>query len=226
LALVGITAGLAACDPVNDPRGSLDTLNSPAPNQILAAGWVVDPNAPRSPIWVDLVIDGSVRASQLAQLPRPDVDRAVQNVGPNHGFNFVGAVPAGSQRACVVARNVGKGSPAAGLGCRDIEVGNANPVGALQSAGGTAVRISVSGWAADPDTTDPIEVRITVDQNLAATIRADRANPASTVAGSHGFAATVDAALAPSHLVCAEAINVGQGSGNSSLGCIITTSPS
>ncbi len=226
LALVAITVGLSACDPVNDPRGTLDTLISPAPNQILAAGWVVDPNAPTSPVWVDLVVDSSVIASQLAEIARPDVARALNNVGPNHGFNFVGTVPAGSQRACLVARNLGAGSPSRSIGCRDVVVGNANPVGVLQSAAGTAVRINVTGWAADPDTTDPINVRILVDQVPATTVRADLPNPASTIAGSHGFSVTVDASFSQAHLICAEAINVGQGSANSPIGCIIAISPS
>lgn len=98
------------------------------------------------------------------------------------------------------------------------------PVGSFDSVSSSYGRISVSGWALDPDLpTTSLAVHFYVDGVLASTATAARSRidvgavyPAAGAA--HGFEATFDAALG-THTVCIYAINVGNGWVNPQLGC-------
>ena len=91
-------------------------------------------------------------------------------------------------------------------------------------SGGT----EVSGWAIDPDTTGPIQVRLSVDGGsssvtTASVYRADVGAYFTADGPLHGFDTTV--ALPPGvHQVCAYAVNVLGGVGDTPLGCVRGTS--
>jgi LAS superfamily LD-carboxypeptidase LdcB len=96
------------------------------------------------------------------------------------------------------------------------------PVGNLDGLAVSGTRVTIGGWAADPDAgTRPIDVHVQVDGAILA-VRADRDRPdvgAVTPFGSrHGFEATVW--LAPGrHTVCASAINDVPGEQATAIGC-------
>jgi LAS superfamily LD-carboxypeptidase LdcB len=96
------------------------------------------------------------------------------------------------------------------------------PVGNLDGLAVSGTRVTIGGWAADPDAgTRPIDVHVQVDGAILP-VRADRDRPdvgAATPFGPrHGFGATVW--LAPGrHTVCASAINDVPGEQATGIGC-------
>lgn len=87
---------------------------------------------------------------------------------------------------------------------------------------------TVSGWAVDPDSPAAVAVHVYVDGVGAATTTASL--PRSDVAAAHpaagpdrGFALTVPVTAPGAHTVCAYAVNIGAGSGNTTLGCTTVT---
>ncbi|MFB9664730.1 hypothetical protein HP467_07850 [Curtobacterium albidum] len=94
--------------------------------------------------------------------------------------------------------------------------GNA-PTGAITSVATGYQRAVVTGWAVDPDTTDPIRTDFYVDGKGAASTTADVVTPSladSLGAGNtrHGFSVTITGLSAGAHQVCAWGINAGAGS--------------
>jgi len=107
----------------DDPIGRFDTLTEVDGGTIRARGWAYDAEAGGS-IEVTPRVNGVVLPSRVADVPRPDVARAVRKPG-NYGFSIDIPVPPGDHRVCVTARNVGRGSDQS-LGCRDRRV-NSSP---------------------------------------------------------------------------------------------------
>ncbi|WIB59081.1 hypothetical protein DEJ13_11505 [Curtobacterium sp. MCLR17_007] len=94
--------------------------------------------------------------------------------------------------------------------------GNA-PNGAITGVSTGYRQAVVTGWAVDPDTTDPIRTDFYVDGKGAASTMADVATSslANTLGANntrHGFSATLTGLSAGSHQVCAWGINAGAGS--------------
>lgn len=99
-----------------------------------------------------------------------------------------------------------------------------NPFGRLEQARGTTRTIEVAGWAADPDTSEPVDVHVYVDGQARQVVRADRDRPdvgaAYPALGSrHGFSTAVGLITPGRHTVCVYGINVGPGTGSTTLGC-------
>jgi len=98
-----------------------------------------------------------------------------------------------------------------------------NPFGNLDGATRAPGTITVSGWAIDPDTTDPLTVHVYVDGHWAAlgTTGVSRPDVAAAYPGwgsDRGYSITVPVA-AGTHTVCAYGINQLTGTSNSKLGC-------
>jgi hypothetical protein len=196
-------------------------------------GWAFDPDAPRSAARVQLVSDGDVLAEMSAKGDWPDVQRAHPYAGSVHKFSWRGIVPAGPQRLCVRAVDVGPGSDR-NLTCRSVTVEAdpaANPRGvldALQIADGT---VRVSGWSYDPDApTSSATVRILLDGTKVVDLVANKARPGlskshpmhADAGDAHGY--VWSGTLPPGvHKICAEAINVKYGTGNTTLRWCRTT---
>ena len=106
--------------------------------------------------------------------------------------------------------------------------GSGNPVGNVDAVTATATStLTVRGWAADPDTTNPLRVAFYVDGDGAKTITADanRSDLAGTLGANntrHGFSTTLTGLSLGKHNVCTYAINQGRG-GNTLLGCYTRT---
>ncbi|MGW1809246.1 hypothetical protein [Streptomyces sp. NPDC002078] len=101
--------------------------------------------------------------------------------------------------------------------------GGHNPIGFLDEAGLSAdrTRITVRGWAIDPDTTSPIIVHTYIDGALAGATTANTSRPDVGAAhpgfgDNHGYYAEYPAGVGR-HIVCTYAINTGTGDGNPEL---------
>lgn len=207
------------------PRGSLDSVASPAPGQLRVRGWAFDPDS-ADPINVHVYIDGKARSFR-ADGARPDVARAY-GVGESHGLDVTIPARAGSHQVCAYAIDATAG-PNPRLGCADVTVADSPAAGGIETTSATTARagqnqalvgssVSVSGWAWDFDVEGPVTVRLLLDGRLVRSVIADQERPVTPPAdrATTGFAATIDAAVG-SHSLCAEAVDpVG---GTTALGC-------
>jgi hypothetical protein len=213
--LAGATTTAAAA--TGSPRGTLDVARG-GPGTVIVAGWAFDPDTP-APITV-LVVLGGEGHPVTANGNRPNVGAAFPGAGDDHGFQLTLPAPDGTQNVCLWALNTGSGANIL-LGCPQVTVRSNSPIGTLDVVTDGPSRLTVAGWAFDPDTPAPIAVHIYVDSDGTA-LTADGSRPdvgaAFPGAGdNHGFAATIPA-KAGTHQVCAYGINVASG-GNRLIGC-------
>lgn len=168
----GATAGAASSS--ENPRGSFDSLSSPAPGQVRIVGWAFDPNAPRKPLSIRAYLggksgeDGSSRyeLGPVAAQERTDLPLLYPQAGAPHGFDVsFPVVGSGRQRLCVYALDIGPGADEL-LGCRS--VGVPVPLTLLHTrAAGNAVRVTVRcEWPAGTDCPGQILVRARVRQRI------------------------------------------------------------
>jgi hypothetical protein len=213
--------------PQANPVGSFDTLTG-TPGGLSVRGWLFDPDSPTEPAVVHLYMDGAFGASVTADGLRPDVGAYYAGVGDRHGWSWNAAVTPGPHRVCAFGINTGPGTTNPVLGCKDVVVlgdPTRNPVGHLDTAGVAGGRLTVTGWAFDPDTTPaPAVVHLYVDGAYAGQAPADVSRPdvpkAYPVAGpATGFQLSVPVTPG-AHQVCVYAINSGAGTTNPSVGCV------
>jgi hypothetical protein len=146
---------------------------------------------------------------------------------------FSGTLPArAGSTVCAKAVNLGLGADTV-VGCKAYTV-TLNPYGALDLVSVTPTGLlTVSGWAVDPDTADPISVTIQRDDaatpgtEYVTTVTAS--NDRSDIAPAHfpgygslhGYFVTIPAGLGL-QTVCVSAINTGPGT-NTALNCLQVT---
>jgi hypothetical protein len=198
-----------------DPIGNLENVTG-RQGRIDVSGWALDPSTTGA-INVHIYVDGAAAAVK-ASGSRPDVSSAY-GLGANHGFSTtVGASP-GQRRVCAYGIRSGPGSNSL-LGCKTVTVTSASPFGTLDSVVPVSGAVKVSGWAIDPETSDPIQVHIYVDGaaiGVVANVNRPDVAAAYPYGPNHGYSAQVGAARG-TRTVCTYAINVGYGS-NRQLGC-------
>lgn len=99
-----------------------------------------------------------------------------------------------------------------------------NPVGSLDAITLAApARVSLWGWAIDPDSDAPVTVHAYIDGVFAAaldasTFRADVVGALPGYPGAHGLASPLPVPTG-AHVICVYAINIDRGDANSTLGC-------
>ncbi|WP_170223952.1 S1 family peptidase [Cellulomonas cellasea] len=189
---------------------------TPESGEVTISGWAWDPDT-SLPTDVHIYIDG-VGVPVHADLDRPDV-AAARGTAPTRGFVHTRTLAAGEHTACVYAINIGPGDNT-GLGCHAFSILTKAPVGVVDVVIPDSGRVSLSGWAWDPDSSAPTDVHIYID-GVGVAVRADLNRPdvaaAFGTAPTRGFAHTRD--LAPGeHTACVYAINIGPGD-NTGLGC-------
>ena len=168
-------------------------------------GWAVDPESTAS-LTVEVSIDGASHAL-TANTARPDVGR-IYGKGDNHGFSALVAAGNGQHVVCVSAMNVGLGRSTV-LGCQWVTVQNMTPFGALDQVSTTPTSITLTGWALDPDTIEPISVHAYLDGTLSG-ISANTFRPdVGRIYGkgdNHGYTATLPTTQG-THQLCLYLIN-------------------
>jgi len=202
-----------------DPVGALENAQT-QPGGVGVWGYALDRDT-TDPVWLHVYLDGAFAGGYRADVPRGDVAQAYPGFGADHGFGFTVPASVGSHRLCVYALNVGSGSVNTELGCASVTVGG-DPVGAVTQATTGLKKISMSGWAVDPDTKDPIWLHVYMDGAFAAGVRADAPSAELGVFGTygpdHGYSFTIPADNG-SHRVCVYALNTQSGSANTEIGC-------
>ncbi|WP_273654163.1 peptidoglycan recognition protein family protein [Cellulomonas fimi] len=197
------------------PFGSWDSTVT-TQSSITVTGWFIDPGT-SSPITVRLRVDGRETVA-TADVDRPDVGAAFPGYGSRHGYRVTAPAGAGRHAVCVIGANVGEGSDRM-LGCRHVTITNPPPVGQIDSVALGVGTATVTGWARDPDTTDPVDVHVYVDTGATAT-RANLPRPDLAryfPSTNHGFQVTVRVP-AGTHTLCVYPINVPAGD-NPALSC-------
>ncbi|HEY3438908.1 MAG TPA: hypothetical protein VGK35_14580 [Actinotalea sp.] len=201
------------------PTGFLDSVTT-TPTSVTASGWALDPDT-KDPITVHMYVDGA-SAAFTANTSRPDIGAAF-GLGDLHGYSATMPAAPGSHTVCTYAINATPGDSKP-LGCRTVTVRNQAPIGSLDSVTTTPSSVTVSGWALDPDTTDPVTVHMYVDGSSQAFV-ANASRPDVDafyhLGALHGFVATMPAATG-THSVCLYAINATPGT-NTTLGCRTVT---
>ena len=205
------------------PIGALESV-AVTGNVAVATGWALDPDTTSS-IQVHLYV-GAAGTAHTADKTRADVGAANPGYGDKHGFSESLTLPVGKSTVCAYGINTGAGGHTL-LGCKEATVaapsvdGGRTPFGNFEAATASPGAITVSGWAIDPDTTNPIAVHIYVGAAgtayMADKDRSDVAAFYPAYGTRHGFVQQV-AVAAGTHTVCAYAINDGAG-GHTLLGC-------
>jgi hypothetical protein len=109
------------------------------------------------------------------------------------------------------------------LGCRDGMVTyGPSPIGAVDAVSGAAGQLHVIGWAADPETTAPIDVHVYVDGAFVVVApaigpRPDVALALPELGGAHGFDAAMPMPATGTHDVCVYGLNASGTAGENQL---------
>jgi hypothetical protein len=106
--------------------------------------------------------------------------------------------------------------------------GPVNPFGYVDAIFPDPGKLTVSGWAIDPDSTASLDVHIYVD-GVGTSVnanrpRADLATSYPNSGTAHGFSSVIPVASGGPHQVCAYAINTGPGT-NSLISCTTVSTP-
>jgi hypothetical protein len=176
----GATAGTASSN--DNPRGSFDSVSSPAPGQVQISGWAFDPNAPKSPISISAYLGGEIEEGgasgyelgPIAMQERTDLLALFPRAGAAHGFDIsFPVIGSGPQRLCVYALDIGPGSDEL-LGCR--KVGVPVPISVLRTkAAGNTVRVTLRcDWPLGTECPGQIVVRGRLRQSFVVNRRGRR----------------------------------------------------
>lgn len=221
-----------AATPTGAPFGRLDPLTPLGPETYAITGYALDPDT-GDPLDVHVYVDGVGLVNTPASLERSDVGRTYAGWGPEHGFSAVATLSSGAEVCAYAIDEVAPGGTTL-LGCVEAKAASGSPFGVLDGFTHTAPgSVQLSGWAIDPDTTEPIEVHV-YDQTgptpiplvgtVAAAARSDLASIYPGWGGAHGLDAVV-ALPAGDRRVCAYAIDrTGPGS-TTAMGCIVVPMP-
>jgi hypothetical protein len=204
------------------PVGALESVTS-GMDSFTASGWALDPDT-TSPIRVHIYVDGHATVALTADTTRLDVGR-IYGKGDNHGYTATVKATYGTHQVCVYAIDT-TGGRNRQLRCAGVDV-NGTAIGALESAVASPGKITVSGWALDPNTTAPIHVHLYVDDKgpfaLAANTSRVDVGRIFGKGNNHGFDGTLTAAAGP-RKVCVYAMDSAGGS-NPRIGCRNVTVP-
>ncbi|MFN8050865.1 MAG: peptidoglycan recognition protein [Acidimicrobiales bacterium] len=201
--------------------GNLETIEQTGPDRVHVKGWAFDRRT-SDPLHVVVDVNGRAVADSVTSVARPDVRGVHPGASATSGFDTTITATADVSDVCVYAAETSYGALTK-LGCRSFNTPT-NPRGNYEALVPTATGATATGWALDPNTSDPIEVQLYVDGAKALTTTASGNRPDvgavyPSAGAAHGW--TVDVPLTPNvrHEVCAFAINVGAGTVNTLLGC-------
>ena len=211
----------------SSPFGAVDGARGTDLDEVTVEGWVVDPDS-HGPIDVHVYVDGQGAANVATFGERPDVSAIWPWITTPVRFAAKVRVGPGDHQLCAYGINRGTGGNVA-LGCTTGRAREGPPFGRLDVLDPLGPRtVEARGWAIDPDTSAPVDVRIDVDGVTAAQVRADRhradlAQLYPRWGGAHGYAVPV--AVSDGAQVCAYALDVVAPGSTSLLSCQRVTIP-
>lgn len=236
LLTVSATAASAAASP-HDPRGRLDGITL-AGDVVSFRGWSFDPDLPGT-VRIVVTDNGTPAMSTEAVKSRPDVGQVFKTVGNQRGFSGTLKLAAGKHTVCAIAGDLALGGDTP-LGCQAFTVAKQSgastldavsvrqPVGRFDAFTQGAGRVSVRGWAVDPDVGGPVNYDVmiggqSIGSGVANAVRPDVHSAYPLYGPFHGYAATFVAPTDPGNYdLCVVAVNNARG-GNSIIGCKIIT---
>jgi cell wall-associated NlpC family hydrolase len=231
---LGCLQSVASAATPSDPTGHLDQAVASGSTAIRVVGWAADPDDLQQPLTVLGLVDGVVVGQQVTAVARPDVV-AARFTGPTPGYAMsLPAVP-GSHTVCVTAVDIGAGANFT-MRCWNVvvpvppgtiptaaQIAAESPMGYLDTATASGNTVTLTGWAADPDSlSQPLKITVTRDGVAAVITSATVVARPDVVYARHtgpkpGFSLTTTMANG-SHRMCATAVNIGVGL-NKLLGC-------
>ena len=128
------------------------------------------------------------------------------------------ALAPGVRTICVQGVNFGPYGATRNVACQTVNL-NYNPVATDLMLRQESPGARIVGWALDPDTSDPVNVTLIADGTTVATVPANRAGSPHT---GHIFNARVNLPNGK-HTICAVAVNLSFGTGNSAPSCKTVT---
>jgi hypothetical protein len=196
------------------PTGKITNLVQ-APGGFRITGYAKDPDS-TTPTRVWITTGGGTKLATV------EADRA-GGAEPGYGFYahakfLAGKLAPGNHTLCAKARNVGTYGENRTIQCVT-KYFNWNPSVHIVSVKQQSPGASITGWAVDPDTTDPIQVKLFGDGKRLGTVTADGTK--GSLPG-HQFTGTVTLSNGK-HTVCAVAVNAKYGAGNSPAKCATIT---
>ena len=203
------------------PVGNLDAVNFVSPQTVLAWGWAADPDYP-NPINVQYFVDGTFVGQYLAAYARADV-------GPRGFAQTLSSnlFTPGTHNVCAYAINgTNSGGLNSFIGCKAVYIPS-SPVGSFDGLmyGPGPGKLTLWGWALDPDTASSIQVHVYNNGSLAtAPLNANQNRPDIAhffpfYGASHGYQTTIPV-TAEHNVICAYGINApGTPGSNALLGC-------
>jgi hypothetical protein len=203
------------------PVGNLESATA-AFGGVRVSGWVLDADAPTTPMSIEVTVDGAPVATGTADGLRGDVGTAYPGTGGRHGLSLSVPASPGTRQVCVRARDLPTDDDVP-LGCRTVSVPGPNPIGNFESVRIAPGGVEVSGWVIDPDGSGPSTLRVTVDGTMALSYVADDER-ADVGAAYPGFGAEVGyrsirvPAAPGSRRVCIRTVDQ-PGTATVSLGC-------
>ncbi|WP_058750312.1 hypothetical protein [Curtobacterium oceanosedimentum] len=213
----------------NAPTGAITGIATGL-RQAVVTGWAVDPDT-TGPIRTDFYVDGKGAASVQADIDTPSLAGKLGATNTRHGFSatLAGLQP-GNHEVCAWGINAGAGSNAQ-FQCATFAIEGGSPVGIIDGTTASADTISVRGWAIDPDTADPISVRVTVDGTTRATWTANQTKGGLGTAkpgfgDAHMFSGTISGVSPGTHTVCVIGVQRAGSGSDRSIGCASVTRPS
>lgn len=130
---LGWVPGTYSANAGSNPQGCVDSVTSPSTGKITVSGWAFDRDSLGSCLQVHVYVGGPAGSSLawgkpiVANLYRPDVNKAFGGVGNYHGFNATFNVPRqGNQTVYIYAINVGGGTTNPLIGTKTVYIKGAN----------------------------------------------------------------------------------------------------
>ena len=175
-----------------------------------------DPDARTTPTKVAVSVDGGTPKTVTADVARQDVATLHPLAGEAHGFDLYLAPAEGSHRICVTALNVSYGSDRSSAAKRSTSTSRPRLPSPRSRPAGPVRRWR--GWAVDPDTSTPIDVRLSVDGRAASTLDADTTGTSGSTYRGRQYSVYLPM-TSGTHQICAVAVNAGYGTHNSPPAC-------
>ena len=211
----------------DNPLGSLDSAVGQE-NSIYVSGWAYDPSNPSASIQVHVYVDnpgdpaaGSEGHVIYANKERGDVNTAF-GISGQHGYQeTIKTAKTGRHQLYIYAINIGNGRDTL-LGTPIVDITNDNPKTNLDFASGGDRRVTVKGWAFDPNTpNESIQIHVYVggpagseadSYGITTDVYREDVNKIYGISGNHGFEATIKVAKIGRQTLYVYAINKGAGS--------------
>jgi len=172
------------------PTGSIYSLTHTGPGVWQVHGWAADPDHKKTAIQVRVKVNNRTKIVR-ANNNQPDVAKHKPGYGPNHGFNFAFGVPSSPIRSHAEIDALDPVTHTWTRISHTWTLSGGQPVGHFEKATRHGTKVTVKGWAIDPNLHGPSAVQVTIGHNSARfhanTNRPDIAKTFPHYGAQHGY---------------------------------------